>query len=151
VSDQEGGGASRTTDPASGTSSATDVSLREYTGRDLWWLDRHVTAEIAALRRETLTVQNAASEALIVAKDEAKERLAAHNGLIEQMRNQAQEFASRESFELFKAERHNALDAFKDETDKRFGRIERFQAMLIGGMILVSFVGIANLVKIWAG
>ena len=30
MSNEEGGGASRSTDPASGTSSATDVSLREY-------------------------------------------------------------------------------------------------------------------------
>jgi hypothetical protein len=30
MSDEVGGGASRTTDPAAGTSSATDISLREY-------------------------------------------------------------------------------------------------------------------------
>jgi hypothetical protein len=66
------------------------------------------------------------------------------------MRHQAQEFASRESLDNFKAERHAVLDAFKDEADKRFGRIERFQAMLIGGMLLISFLGIANLVKVWS-
>lgn len=65
------------------------------------------------------------------------------------MRHQAQLFASRESLENFKAERHAALDAFKDEADGRFGRIERFQAMLIGGMLLVSIIGIANLVKVF--
>jgi hypothetical protein len=31
--EDQGGGASRTTDPAAGTSSATDVSLREYLGQ----------------------------------------------------------------------------------------------------------------------
>lgn len=150
MSDQ-GGGASRSTDPASGTSAATDVSLREYVGTRLESLDRHITAEIAALRRETHAANSAAEQAIEVAKEEAKERLMAHNGLIEQMRHQAQQFASRESLEAFKAERHAALDAFKDEADKRFGRIERFQAMLIGGMLLVSFLGIANLVKVWSG
>lgn len=33
--EHEGGGASRTTDPASGSSSATDVSLREFTGMQI--------------------------------------------------------------------------------------------------------------------
>jgi hypothetical protein len=146
-----GGGASRSTDPAAGASTATDVSLREYVGARIDALDRHLTAEIAALRRETQAATQASEEAIAVAKDEAKERLAAHNGLIEQMRQQATMFASRESLDSFKAERHAALDSFKDEADKRFGRIERFQSMLTGGMLLVSFIGIANLVKVWSG
>lgn len=35
--ENEGGGASRSTDPASGTSAATDVSLREYVTLDKDW------------------------------------------------------------------------------------------------------------------
>jgi len=35
--------------------------------------------------------------------------------------------------------------------DTRFGKIERFQAMLAGGLILASFIGIANLIKVWTG
>lgn len=146
-----GGGASQTTDPASGTSSATDVSLREFLGTRIVALDRHLSSELAALRREAAAANNNAERAIAVAKDEAAERLKAHNGLIEQMRDQAAAFASRESLEAFKSERQHVLEAFKDETDKRFGRIEKFQAMLSGGMILVSFIGIANVVKIWTG
>lgn len=147
----EGGGASRTTEAAAGSSAPTDVSLREYIGVRLDALDRHMMSELNGLRRETKAANEAAERAIQVAKEEAAERLLAHNGLIEQMRQQAQQFASRESLENFKAERHQVLDAFKDEADKRFGRIERFQSMLIGGMLLVSFIGIANLVKVWAG
>ena len=151
MNEEIGGGASRSTDPAAGSSAATDVSLREYLGNRIEALDRHVMAELAALRRETQAANAAADRAIEVAADEAKERLAAHNGLIEQMRQQAQQFASRESLDNFKSERHQALDAFKDETDSRFGRLERFQAMMIGGMLLLSFVGVANLVKVWTG
>lgn len=147
----EGGGASRSTDPAAGSSAATDVSLREYLGSRLDALDRHITAEVAALRRETAAASTAAERAIGVAADEAKERLAAHNGLIEQMRQQAEQFASRESLESFKAERHAALDAFKDEADRRFGRAERFQAMLSGGMVLAVFIGSAALIKVFSG
>ena len=140
MSDDQGGGASRSTDPAAGTSAATDVSLREYASRDLWWLDRHVTAEIAALRRETESANRNAERAIEVAAHEATDRLTAHNGLIEQMQQQQATFAPRES-----------LEDYKDVSEKRFGRIERFQAMLVGGLILLSAIGVANLVKAWTG
>jgi len=124
-----GPGAGRTADPA------TSVVTERIAA-----LDRHLTAEIEALRRETGAAGKAASDAVQVAAHEAQERLTAHNGLIEQMRQQATQFATRESFE-----------DFKEANDKRLGRIERFQAALTGGMILVSFIGIANLVKVWTG
>jgi len=129
MSEELGPGAGRTSDPA------TSVVTERVAA-----LDRHLTSEIAALRRETEAAHNAANDAVQVAAHEAQERLTAHNGLIEQMRQQATHYATRESFE-----------DFKDSNDKRLGRIERFQAALTGGMILVSFIGIANLVKVWTG
>lgn len=140
MENEPGGGASRSTDPASGSSAATDVSLREYIATQITAIDRHFTAEISALRRETETANSHADRAIIVAADEANERLQAHNGLIEQMRTNAEHFATRE-----------ALDDHKEAEERRFGRLERFQSMLIGGMILLSTIGVANLVKVWTG
>lgn len=101
-------------------------------------LDRLVHAELDALRRETAAADATAQRAISVAADEAKERLASHNGLIEQMREQATHTATRESLELL-----------RQEVERRFGSSERFQAKLTGALLLVSFVGIANLVKVW--
>lgn len=137
---ETGGGASRSTDPAAGSSAATDVSLREYIGSQIANLDRHTASGLESLRRETTLANTNAEKAIQVAAHEAAERLAAHNGLIEQMRQQAAQFASRES-----------IDDFKDTIDKRLSRIERFQAMLAGGLILAGSIGVANLVKIWSG
>lgn len=109
-------------------------------GSDLWWLDRHTTAEIAALRRETATAHRNSERAIELAAQEAKERLAAHNGLIEQMRQQASQFATRES-----------ADDFKEANDKRLARVERFQSMLAGGLALASVIGVATLVKVFTG
>ena len=50
---EEGGGASRTTDPAAGTSSATDVSLREYLSARINSLERHFD-EVHKHQEETL-------------------------------------------------------------------------------------------------
>jgi hypothetical protein len=140
VDEDLGGGASRSTDPAGGTSSATDVSLREYIGASIGSLDRFVSAEIRALRRETENAREASDRAIEVAAHEAAERLAAHNGLIEQMRQQAATFATRES-----------QDDYKSVNDNRLSRIESFQAKLTGGLIILAAIGVANLVKVWTG
>jgi primosomal protein N'' len=99
-------------------------------------LDRHLTAEIAALRRETEAANANAERAIRVAAHEATERLQQHNGLIEQMRALQATFATRD-----------ILDAYRESTDMRLSRIERFQAMLTGGIVLLGTIGVANLVK----
>lgn len=137
---EEGGGASRSTDPAAGSSAATDVSLREYSARDLWWLDRHITAEIASLTRATEAANTNAETAIGVASVEAKERLDQHNGLIQKMEQQSVTFVSRE-----------VLDAVMSGLDLRLGRVERLIFMAMGGLFLVGLLGIANLVKVWTG
>lgn len=116
------------------------MSLREHLDAAIAALDRHLTSEVESLRRETTLANENAAKAVAVAAREASDRLKAHNGLIEQMRQQAAEFATRES-----------IDDYKEAVDRRLGRIERFQAMLTGGMILISSIGIANLVKVWTG
>jgi hypothetical protein len=107
---------------------------------DIEALDRLLHAEIDALRRETTEAKRQAERAIEVAAEEAAERLSAHNGLIEQMRQQAALFSTRE-----------ALDMFRDSVERRFDSAEKFQAKLTGALILVSFVGVANLVKVWTG
>jgi len=129
MSEEVGPGAGRTSDPGTGVVTERIAAL-----------DRHLTHEIASLRRETIAANKSAEAAVEVAAKEATDRLVAHNGLIEQMRQQAQSFATRESFE-----------DFKESNDRRLKSIEAFQAKLIGGMVLLSVIGIANLVKIWTG
>jgi hypothetical protein len=101
-------------------------------------LDRHLTAELAALRRETETAQGNAKEAVGIATVEAKERLSAHNGLIDRMEVLTASFVTRE-----------ILDALKESNDERVRRVESWQSKITGGLILVSVIGVANLVKIW--
>lgn len=137
MADEIGGGASKSTQPASGTSAPTDVSLREFVAVRLDALDRHVTAELAALRRETEAANLHADRAIEVAAHEAAERLAAHNGLIDQMQAQQSTFATRES-----------LDDFKETNNQRIGRLERFQYIVTGATMLALALGLSTLVKL---
>ena len=148
---QEGGGASRSTDPAAGTSSATDVSLREYVSALVQALDRHLTSELQALRRETQTANEKSDKATELAKHEASDRLAAHNGLIDQMQKLQGTFATREAVAALEKHLTEKIDTGDENADLRFGKIERFQATLVGGLMIVGFIGVANLVKVWTG
>ena len=129
MSEEIGPGAGRTSDPNTAVVTERIAAL-----------DRHLTSEIAALRRETHAANAAAEAAVGVAAKEATERLSAHNGLIEQMRQQAALFATRESF-----------DDFRETNDRRLKSIESWTARVTGGLIIVGFIGVANLVKIWTG
>jgi len=76
----EGGGASRSTEPATGSSAPTDVSLREF-------IDQRFVALEALLNER----RRADQEAVRVAKETNDAVLEAHNQLIRQMRDQATE------------------------------------------------------------
>lgn len=89
--------------------------------------DRRYTSELEWVRREAMLVAGMAKEATAIAADEAKERLKAHNGLLEKMGENEKKFANRESVEI----------------------IQKFMYYMMGGMILLGVIGVANLVKLW--
>jgi len=76
----EGGGASRSTEPAAGTSAPTDVSLREFIDQRFIGLEKRLDERRASDH-----------EAVRIAKETADAALEAHNQLIRQMRGQATE------------------------------------------------------------
>jgi hypothetical protein len=78
--EEPGGGASRSTEPATGTSAATDVSLREFIEQRFVGLEERLDE-----RRES------DQAAVKIAKETADAALEAHNQLIRQMRGQATE------------------------------------------------------------
>ena len=93
----DGGGASRTTEPAAGSSAATDVSLKEYMSLRFNGLETLFKAEISRVDGDILSLGELQEErrkndqqAVQVAKTTADATLSAHNGLIKQMREQAE-------------------------------------------------------------
>jgi hypothetical protein len=128
MSTDEGGGASRSTDPASGSSAATDVSLREHLEGQLRAVDRYYQAELRSLKELIETKHDAAQQAVELALTSQKELAEKHNDLIRQ------------------GERKDETYATKDE----IGRLEQWQNKITGGLIILSLVGIANLVKLWS-
>ena len=127
--ENSGGGASRSTDPAAGSSAATDVSLREYLGSRIDALDRLYKSELAALKELVDAKHAAAQQAVTLALNSQQELAEKHNDLIRH------------------GERKDETYATKTEV----GRLEGWQNKITGGLILLSLIGIANLVKVWTG
>jgi hypothetical protein len=92
-------------------------------------LDRLIQVELRALRREMEYTNVAVEKAATLATKESKERLEAHNGLIEQMRAQAAHYVTKEVTDLNYA-----------TNLRRFERLERWQSQMTGAMILITIV-----------
>lgn len=84
--------------------------------------------------RELADSQRSADKlAVETALTSAKELSEAHNGLLRKLELLIETFPTKETVEA------------------RFARIEAFQAKLVGGLVVVSVVGVSNFVRIWLG
>ena len=92
-------------------------------------LDRLIQVELKALRREMDYTSIAAERAIVIASKESRERLEAHNGLIEQMRAQAAHYVTRE-----------ITDLSNQTNSRRFERLERWQSQMTGALILITII-----------
>lgn len=127
----EGGGASQTTEPASGSSAATDVSLRQHF-EALLRASRELDVALRQSDRELQTALRASDlEAVRTALTAQKELASAHNDLLRKMEKLVETFIP------------------KDVAEQRFSRIEAWQAKLTGGMLVLGAIGLSNLVKVW--
>jgi hypothetical protein len=114
----------------------SDVPLREHTEAL-----RRADRELADERDRRYGTQRAADQvALDKALAAARELAQAHNDLIRKQEVLVGTFATKDAIE-------DRLGHVGD----RFSRLEDWQARLTGGLIVVSVIGVANLVKLWAG
>lgn len=100
---EEGGGASKSTDPAAGSSAATDVSLREHLTMMVMNFERRVDERFAAMQR-----------AIDVAFQASESRLDSVNEFRAQLGDQTRTFVTRE-----------VLDALVDKLQAEIDRTRR--------------------------
>lgn len=92
--------------------------------------DREHLEAIANERDRRYAAEREADQlATSVAKEAAEAALELHNGLIRQMKEQQGTYAR------------------QDEVR----RLESWQGRLTGGLVVVSIIGVSNLVKLWTG
>jgi hypothetical protein len=145
----EGGGASRTTELAAGTSAATDVSLLEHV-RVMFLAER----ELAESRRTSDqkladAVRAGDVEAVRTAFAAQQELTKAHNGLLRRMELLVETFATKEAVDRRFSTVDEATDKRTDNFDERFKKIEAWQAKVTGAVGIVAAIGLTNFIKVW--
>ena len=120
-----GGGASRTTEAAAGSSAPTDVSLREY-------MELHVR-RLADLIDSERNLRLARRQDDLAAIDKAEQavnkRLEAMNELRQQITEERSIYMSREAY-----------DRASELILTRISALERWQFKIIGALVLVTFL-----------
>jgi hypothetical protein len=109
----------------------TPAQLRVHFDRILAERDHRYASERQADQEAVRVAHDNAKKAIETAAEEAKERLAAHNGLIDKMEKQADTFVPREVAEA------------------RFHHLDQWQARMTGAILVLGAIGFGNLVKLW--
>jgi hypothetical protein len=114
--------------------------LRELFGVELAALDRHFTDLLDAMRELRASERAGDLQAVEKALTAAKEVTTMHNGLLRKMEVLVETFLTKLQSE-----------ATQRVTDGRLSRLEGNMNRIIGGLMLLSGLGVANFVRAWFG
>ena len=148
---EEGGGASRSTDPAAGSSAATDVSLREYLTALINAVEQRSDQRFESMRVMVETAFSTAQTAIDKAEAATDRRLEGMNEFRDSLSDQASRFVTKEQIDLLVgkieaeiARNREDLDALAKRIDIRQGQLEGSK-LTIGSLITILTIGIASI------
>jgi len=121
---EEGGGASRSTDPAAGTSSATDVSLREFLAQRIDAVERRSEARFTAMQ-----------QAVDLALEATERRFEGVNEFRATLSDQAQHFVTNETLTAIIERLDAKIERNRDMITEVSKRIDRREGIEAGGRI----------------
>lgn len=115
---------------------APTVLLQELFEHDMAALGERLSALITSMETLRASERLGDKEAVEKALTAAKEITVVHNGLIRKMEVLVETFMSKES-----------LGLITEAIGLRVGRVESIQSKMIGGLTVLAFIGVINLVK----
>ena len=123
--------------PGAGRTSAPEIAV--VTER-IAALDRHVTSEFGALKELLASQREDDQKAIATALTASQELAAKHNDLIRQQEKKDATYATKDE-----------VTALVRAQGRDIDRLSSWQARLGGGLLVLGFIGIANLIKLWTG
>ena len=143
MSHDDGGGASRSTDPASGSSAATDVSLREY-----------LTSLIDAVEKRSDARFDAMKEAVAKVAEANEKRFDSVNEFRQTLSDQAAQFVTRDTLGALADKLQSGIDRNREDLDTLAQRLDLSQGEAAGSRItkasLYTVITVATAVLIVA-
>jgi hypothetical protein len=147
----EGGGASRSTDPAAGTSSATDVSLREYLIALIHAAEQRSDARFESMKDQVAAAFRSSQEAISKAELAADKRFEAVNEFRAVLSDQQRDLVTRQVLSSVQEKLEEAISRNRDDLVILEKRLTLREGQTIGSritggvLVTVLTVGIAFL------
>jgi hypothetical protein len=135
VNDEFGGGASRSTNPAEGTSSATDVSLREYLTALIIAAENRSDARFEAMKDMVDTAFTTAQKAIDKAETATDIRLQGVNEFRDTLSAQAQNFVTKDSLASLVEKLEAQIDRNREDLDSLARRINVREGQIQGSRL----------------
>jgi vacuolar-type H+-ATPase subunit H len=143
IEEHEGGGASRSTDPAAGSSAGTDVSLREYIEARDWMRDRideerdRRYTEVALEREKALKIKEEADKAALgLAREIQTYKDEKANELREQINSERGQYLNRDEWinahAALTEKLESAIKPLNEFMTSQLGRVEQKQETQTG-------------------
>lgn len=134
----EGGGASRTTDPAAGTSTATDVSLREYLTSLIDAAEKRSDARFDAMKQTVETAFSNSQTAITKAEEATEKRFEGVNEFRAALSDQAVNFVNRTTLDAMVEKLENQIDRNRQDLDSLAKRIDVREGEIQGSKITIG-------------
>ncbi len=128
----EGGGASRSTDPAAGTSSATDVSLREYLCRLIEDVEERSDLRIDHLKEIVDEAFENAQKAIDKADTATEKRFEGVNEFRAALSDQAAQFITRDALEATADKIETQIQQQRKDIDALARRLDLREGQSVG-------------------
>lgn len=120
----EGGGASRSTDPASGSSAATDVSLREYLTALINAAEKRSDQRFESMKEMVATAFSTAQTAINKANEATEKRFEGVNEFRAALSDQAQQFVTKPTLSALVDKLEAQIDRNREDLDQLAKRID---------------------------
>ena len=124
MSVDEGGGASRTTDPAAGSSAATDVSLREYLMAQITAAEKRSDLRFESMKEQVLSAFESSQRAIDKADIATEKRFEGVNEFRAALSDQASRFVTTETLNSLGDKLEASIERNRDDLDKLSKRID---------------------------
>jgi hypothetical protein len=146
----DGGGASRSTDPAAGTSSATDVSLREYLTALIQAAEIRSDARFEAMQDAVRTAFGESQKAITKAETATEKRFESVNEFRSALTDQATRFVTRDALASLSDKLQAGIDRNRDDLDTLSQRLDLQQGETSGARLTKAsfYVGVTLAVGI---
>ncbi len=152
---EPGGGASRSTDPAAGTSTATDVSLREYLNAQIRGVEMLSEQRFQSMKEQVAAAFDSSQRAIDKADEATEKRFEGVNEFRAALSDQATRFVTNDQLSALADKLQASIERNREDLDALSKRIDLREGAISGsrltwGSMAALVAGVGTIIAIIA-